>query len=143
MKAIPQLFGLQVALHRLEIIAIAGANNFGCLLHWFRCQAFLTVLSTRGLWGCGAASLAACGACVQLRISAGAAVVVVIVVVAVATLDVRHTIVVVVIVVVVMVTVMMMMMMMVIEATRLRWRLLSIAAVNDINVNFILNRNGT
>lgn len=137
MKAIPQLFGLQVALHRLEIIAIAGANNFGCLLHWFRCQAFLTVLSARGLWGCRAASLAACGACVQLRISAGAAVVVVIVVVAVATLDVRHTIV----VVVVMVTVMMMMM--VIEATRLRWRLLSIAAVNDINVNFILNRNGT
>lgn len=137
MKAIPQLFGFQVALHRLEIIAIAGANNFGCLLHWFRCQAFLTVLSARGLWGCGAASLAACGACVQLRISAGAAVVVV----AVATLDVRHTIVVVVIVVVVMVTVMMMMM--VIEATRLRWRLLSIAAVNDINVNFILNRNGT
>lgn len=139
MKAIPQLFGLQVALHRLEIIAIAGANNFGCLLHWFRCQAFLTVLSARGLWGCRAASLAACGACVQLRISAGAAVVVVIVVVAVATLDVRHTIV----VVVVMVTVMMMMMVMVIEATRLRWRLLSIAAVNDINVNFILNRNGT
>lgn len=138
MKAIPQLFGLQVALHRLEIIAIAGANNFGCLLHWFRCQALLTVLSAGGLWGCRAASLAACGACVQLRISAGAAVVVVIVV-AVATLDVRHTIV----VVVVMVTVMMMMMVMVIEATRLRWRLLSIAAVNDINVNFILNRNGT
>lgn len=57
-----------MALHRLQVVAIAGANNFGCLLDGLWRQPLLAVLRSRGLGRCGAASLAAGGAGVELRL---------------------------------------------------------------------------
>lgn len=139
MKAIPQLFGLQMALHRLQVVAIAGANYFGCLLDGLRRQPLLAVLRSGGLGRCGAASLAAGGAGVELRFgwsgcqwSHGAGAV---------SAFVSH--IVVIIIVVVVGVVMVVVVLMVVQATGLGWRLLGIAAIDHINVNLILHGNGT